>query len=500
MARNTLPPPTCRAAPTRHVSPMPFVHHGSQHATTANPPHRFNTAHKTFGPMLNPFVPAPTPRHRQPTAPPQHGTQDLDHPPTSTPPQNGNLTWRATAPRPPATSRNTPPTRHAPSTRHAWLSQQPPPTPTPPRHDPTTADPPCRLNAVRNTPPPTDSPPRQDPATADPPCRPNTARKTPLPQHGPRAGVNVDTDMQVVAFLQDVWGQLLQHATSEWIAHSPRVVAGREEQLHQLATPSAPGRLFAAHRVCEACQRGDYDAAAFEEHQLRVLTTGQGGLSAALPSLSVVPPPLSLVPTPSPSAVLSAVVLGASAMSPLFFSGAAPSSVPGSSATTVVPVIEATATSVLSSSQHPIHQATLTASVVLAVPESPPRCGANGLSTAEPPVLFQLDYRVPSGTDCAAVTVFWRNKFMWAGVSLEVAQAHFTFVQERYAEVLGEAVVPVSPSLEPPSKHVKVENGEEPVRAVTEEGAEAVKVDSVEVVEVEGPAALGNLESEMVDA
>ncbi|KAH9017878.1 hypothetical protein EDB84DRAFT_1442617 [Lactarius hengduanensis] len=129
---------------------------------------------------------------------------------------------------------------------------------------------------------------------------------------------------------------------------------------------------------------------------------------------------------------------------------------------------------------------------------APARC--SGLSTAEPPVLFQLDYRVPSGTDCAAATVFWQNKFMWAGVSLEVAQAHFTFVQERYAEVLGEAVVPVSPSLEPPSKHVKVENGEEPVRAVTVEGAEAVKVDGVEVVEVEGPAALGNLESEMVDA
>ncbi|KAH9008400.1 hypothetical protein EDB84DRAFT_1572066 [Lactarius hengduanensis] len=121
-----------------------------------------------------------------------------------------------------------------------------------------------------------------------------------------------------------------------------------------------------------------------------------------------------------------------------------------------------------------------------------------GLSTAEPPVLFQLDYRVPSGMMRAA-TVFGRTSFMWAGVSWKLLSA-LHCQESAMLRSWVRLVVPVSPSLEPPSKHVKVENGEEPVRAVTVEGAEAVKVDGVEVVEVEGPAALGNLESEMVDA
>ncbi|KAH9174103.1 hypothetical protein EDB89DRAFT_2152044 [Lactarius sanguifluus] len=68
---NVPPPPTRRAAPTRHARPSAQC----------------------------PFVPAPTPH--QPTAPPQHGMQR-------------------------------PATRHAPSTRHATPQQ--PPTPTPPRH------------------------------------------------------------------------------------------------------------------------------------------------------------------------------------------------------------------------------------------------------------------------------------------------------------------------------------------------------------------------------
>ncbi|KAH9009244.1 hypothetical protein EDB84DRAFT_1446385 [Lactarius hengduanensis] len=181
----------------RKIGPMPFVHHSSQHTATANPPRCSNTARKTFGPMLSPFVPAPTPRHCQPTAPPQHGTQDLDRPPTTTPPQNGTPTRRTTAPRPPATLHNTPLTRHAPSTWHARLSHHqhprlpdtarktPPHADSPPRQDPATADPPRRLNAARNTPPPANSPPHQDPAIADLPHRPNPARNTPPPADSP---------------------------------------------------------------------------------------------------------------------------------------------------------------------------------------------------------------------------------------------------------------------------------------------------------------------------
>ncbi|KAH9034433.1 hypothetical protein EDB84DRAFT_1438142 [Lactarius hengduanensis] len=183
MARNTSPPPTRCAAPTR-----PFVHHGSQHAATANPPRRFNTARKTFGPM--PIRPCPnTP------PPPTHRASPTRHarprPPTH---------LHAAPKRQSDTARNDTPTpRHVaqhpadpPCPFKAARTAQPPPTPTPPRHgaqDPATrrltADLPRRLNAARNTPPPADSPPRQDPATADPPRCPNAARNTPPPADSP---------------------------------------------------------------------------------------------------------------------------------------------------------------------------------------------------------------------------------------------------------------------------------------------------------------------------
>ncbi|KAH9009828.1 hypothetical protein EDB85DRAFT_1902701 [Lactarius pseudohatsudake] len=119
----TANPPRCpNTAPK--IGPMPFVHHSSQHTATANPPRRSNTARKTFGPMLSPFVPAPTPCHRQPTAPPQHGTQDLDRPPTSTLPQNGTPTPCHVVQHP----------ADPPCPFKAARMAQPPPTPTPPRH------------------------------------------------------------------------------------------------------------------------------------------------------------------------------------------------------------------------------------------------------------------------------------------------------------------------------------------------------------------------------
>ncbi|KAH8986675.1 hypothetical protein EDB86DRAFT_2832631 [Lactarius hatsudake] len=157
-----LPPPRARELPPfvpapTHRPDMATRRH-RQHAATANPPRRPNTARKTFDPIYKISKPLPS-RHRQPTAPPQHDTQDLHCQPTTTPPQHGRqrpatpnphatLTRanpairRLTARRPntacqdPAdpprrlnTMRKTPPTRHAPSTRHA--RPQPPPTPTP---------------------------------------------------------------------------------------------------------------------------------------------------------------------------------------------------------------------------------------------------------------------------------------------------------------------------------------------------------------------------------
>ncbi|KAI9451866.1 hypothetical protein BJY52DRAFT_1190673 [Lactarius psammicola] len=48
---------------------------------------------------------------------------------------------------------------------------------------------------------------------------------------GAHIGVNAGEDVQVAAFLRDVRARLLPHATVTWIKHSPRVVAGLEEEL-----------------------------------------------------------------------------------------------------------------------------------------------------------------------------------------------------------------------------------------------------------------------------
>ncbi|KAH9027903.1 hypothetical protein EDB85DRAFT_1892802 [Lactarius pseudohatsudake] len=115
-----------------------------------------------------PFIPAPTPRHRKPTTPPQHGMQDLDRPPTSTPPQNGTLTPHHVAQHP----------ANPPCPFKAAHTAQPPPTPMPPQH-------------VCNTPPPADSPLRQDPTTADLPRRPIAAHNTLPPTDSPPRRANM---------------------------------------------------------------------------------------------------------------------------------------------------------------------------------------------------------------------------------------------------------------------------------------------------------------------
>ncbi|KAH9020413.1 hypothetical protein EDB84DRAFT_1565702 [Lactarius hengduanensis] len=258
MARNTPPPPSRCAAPTRHARPSAQCHSCTRATfirpcpdpATANPPRRPNTARKTFGRMnmishsctRATSIPAPTPRHRQPTAPPQHGTQDLDRQPTTTPPQHGTQRHatadphatptraqhpairRLTARRPntarqdPATSRKTLPTRHCPfnAARKAPattdLHATPPHADSPPRQDPRHRRPATspqrgaqhptdrhasstlarKAPAIPPTPTPprhdaqhANSPPRQDPASADPPRRPHAARNTPPTCHDP---------------------------------------------------------------------------------------------------------------------------------------------------------------------------------------------------------------------------------------------------------------------------------------------------------------------------
>ncbi|KAH8977952.1 hypothetical protein EDB86DRAFT_3091219 [Lactarius hatsudake] len=118
--------------------------------------------------------------------PPQHGTQHPDHQPATTPPQYG--TQHPATANPPCclnTTRNTPPTRHTASMRHARPSRHRPP------HHPDTA---------RNTPPPATDPhatptrratPHHPPPTPTPPQHgaqhPATCRLTAtLTQHTPR--------------------------------------------------------------------------------------------------------------------------------------------------------------------------------------------------------------------------------------------------------------------------------------------------------------------------
>ncbi|KAH9026725.1 hypothetical protein EDB85DRAFT_2174745 [Lactarius pseudohatsudake] len=114
-------------------------------------------------------IPAPTPRHCQHTAPPQHGTQDLYRQPTTTPPQHG--TQRPATADPHATPTRRATSRHTPTHHHAK-------TPSPPtRHvAPTRCARPYRpaTPLQRGT---------QGPSHHRPPRHPNTARNTPTHRH-----------------------------------------------------------------------------------------------------------------------------------------------------------------------------------------------------------------------------------------------------------------------------------------------------------------------------
>ncbi|KAI9436459.1 hypothetical protein H4582DRAFT_2058754 [Lactarius indigo] len=382
---------------------------------------------------------------------------------------------------------------------------------------------------------------------------------------GARAGLDVGSDAQVAGFLQDIRGRLLHHANETWIDHSPQVVEGREEQLRQLAAvrtmpaPVAsvidsvvpawlsPLPLDEFSRLVEYTKQvneGSMSLAKFEEHKRRVLTTGPDGALAASPSLSVVPPPSSSVPSPLQSLVPSPVLSGASAPSPI----SAPEPALG-----LAP----------SSSQRPVHQATLAALAALATPESSSMrrfgvkcscseelmdistlpdyvrcdfCTCNKVKCAPqvgsvvpymcaccedtkclcvPPAIapsrtrrkavhavpvpalvlpstgpagfLKTDAGVPPGTDKAAATLFWRTELVCARTTAEVANAHVTFVEQRYAKILGDVVAP-GPSI----------SGSRPKRVKVEKKSSVNVMADDEVVEVEGPSVV--FESSMVAA
>ncbi|KAI9459842.1 hypothetical protein BJY52DRAFT_1222851 [Lactarius psammicola] len=151
---------------------------------------------------------------------------------------------------------------------------------------------------------------------------------------GVHIGVHAGEDAQVAAFLRNVRARLLPHTTEVWLEHSPRVVAGMEEELRQRATaPSAVPVLDlivapAAPRPSPAPLQDDFallleysqwvkagtmSEAEFEVHKVGVLTAGQRPHSSVSPAVSVAPPPSSLAPSPS---ALGAVAASFPAVSP----------------------------------------------------------------------------------------------------------------------------------------------------------------------------------------
>src|SRR6266702_4472850 len=173
----------------------------------------------------------------------------------------------------------------------------------------------------------------------------------------------------------------------EWVEHSPRVVAGMEENLRCLAaarasttspslatdTPSTPEaedyRLLAEY--AKRMQAGTMTRAEFDTHLLRVFIAGQNPHPVRSPALSTVPrPSRPLAPSPAASGVAapsrslapsqsvapSPAALWVSAPSLLLFSRAGPT-VPDPPADAPVP----------SSSQHPVRQAAVAAAAALVV-------------------------------------------------------------------------------------------------------------------------------------
>ncbi|KAH9032612.1 hypothetical protein EDB85DRAFT_1890664 [Lactarius pseudohatsudake] len=161
-------PPPLVPAPTRLATP--WLHKVED---VADDELGFGLMHKICSPPLTPTSPrhGAQPRHRQPTAPPQHSTQDLDRRPITTPPQQGAQPQHGA--HNPATAN---PPRHPNTARKTSTADLSPHRPNKARNTPAR-----NLNTARTTPPPADTPPRwpntarQDPTTADPPRRPNAA-------------------------------------------------------------------------------------------------------------------------------------------------------------------------------------------------------------------------------------------------------------------------------------------------------------------------------------
>lgn len=127
---------------------------------------------------------------------------------------------------------------------------------------------------------------------------------------GANASINASTDPEVATLLDDVRGRLLQYATVAWIEHSPRVVAGMEETLRQIAstatrtlstppTPTTETSPSAGPSMSDFLLLGEYarrvkegsmTQAVFDEHRDSVLKASPDPHCVHSPSVTVSPP------------------------------------------------------------------------------------------------------------------------------------------------------------------------------------------------------------------
>jgi hypothetical protein len=147
---------------------------------------------------------------------------------------------------------------------------------------------------------------------------------------GRDAGIDVYADPPVATLLEDVRSRLSKYATVTWIEHSPRVVAGMEERLRQIASTAAlgittppadttetgpePSAFDVKKLIGEYARRvkeGSMSQAEFDKHLDSLLTVGliphpvhSSSVTASQPPSQTAPP----IPTNSGGSVPSSSV------------------------------------------------------------------------------------------------------------------------------------------------------------------------------------------------
>ncbi|KAI9430194.1 hypothetical protein H4582DRAFT_2064078 [Lactarius indigo] len=280
------------------------------------------------------------------------------------------------------------------------------------------------------------------------------------------AGAFASVDVPVVGFLQDICSQLLHLTDEDWIKHSPCVVEG-QEQLHQLAAMHAmPAPAVPTTNSTIPVQLSPLP---LDEFLWLVEYTKAGYCACGL-----------TIPfCHSTTFFFCAVAVAVS------------SAISGT---------ESSSSMRQSGVKHAHSEELMDISLLLDYVwcdfctcnkvKCTPWVGCAGptlalvLPSTGPAGLLKTNSGVLPGTDKAAMMLFWWTKLVWACTTAEVALAHVSFIEQRYAEVLGNVIMPEPLVLEPWLKCAKVEKGKK--RSVN-------VLDDDEVVEVDGPTTVWSL-------